>query len=985
MMTKTLRTENASESDSHLWQLVCQGSAYSFEVLVRRYQSLVCSVAYSACGNLALSEDVAQETFWTAWRQRASLEQPDRLKAWLCGIARNLAKNARRKASRAVEAAESMNVLNEPSTDLPSPDEEAVSREEESLVWQALERIPEAYREPLVLFYREDQSVAEVAGALVLSEDAVKQRLSRGRGMLREQIAELVESGLRRSRPGRKFTVTVMAGLAAHAAGSKTALAGAGASAGLLKAAGAAGAGGALGGVLGSLGGLLGGWLGTWAPAQVAPTLRERDAIRRAGWRMLVVSVVFLGALLGLISAYAGKPSYIVAWVGWMLAFWAYIAVECVCMSRAVKHIRAGQDPGDLPNETALRSGLAAMAERIGDRAYRSKATLLGLPLIDINWSAPMPPGAGKPSDTVAVVDRRRVARGWIAIGDDARGILLAIGSTARGLVALGGRAIGVVSFGGVALGLVAIGGLGLGVLGIGGLGAGVYAFGGGAVGWRAVGGLAVGWDFACGGGAFARHSAVGGAAIAGDYAFGGEARARHANDQVARDVLLEHPFTRIAFTVLGQRKALEQIAGGGSAKDAEQQPQPGGQFTLDNGLAVRVRPIKGADNVALLVLYRVGGDHDPQSQSGLAHLVEHLYVTAAAGGIKARTAEAFFQQYPAGCNAQTGDRYTVIATVFPKGELEKELTEAAARMGDLQVTAGDLEREKPRLLEEVSNMFGRFLALGAVNNAREMIRPTPRGGRKGGVPEHVQSITLDQVRAHWKRYYKPTNATIVLAGGVDEAAARQAVTAHFAKVAPGEKAPEPGEPGSPKAGPVREIAVKSLQGQAGPAACVAYAAPEPGSELYAPFLVLVARFFAASAQPAGGATGKPTVYFPMLEDPAVLGVSATAKQGENSARAIARLESFVAESIAPKFREEDRVLARQMFGMYLGTAEVPDFALAQNPYGAALSLARREQLGLDALELNRAFDAITEADLRRAAGEIFGRAREARAFISVN
>ncbi len=72
-MTITSRSENTAESDFELWQLVCQGSASAFEVLVRRYQSLVCSVAYSACGNLASSEDVAQETFWTAWRQRASL------------------------------------------------------------------------------------------------------------------------------------------------------------------------------------------------------------------------------------------------------------------------------------------------------------------------------------------------------------------------------------------------------------------------------------------------------------------------------------------------------------------------------------------------------------------------------------------------------------------------------------------------------------------------------------------------------------------------------------------------------------------------------------------------------------------------------------------------------------------------------------------------------------------------------------------------
>src|SRR5206468_12690228 len=120
------------------------------------------------------------------------------------------------------------------------------------------------------------------------------------------------------------------------------------------------------------------------------------------------------------------------------------------------------------------------------------------------------------------------------------------------------------------------------------------------------------------------------------------------------------------------------------------------------------VRPIRGTGDVALLVLYQIGGDHDPQGRSGLAHLVEHVYITAAAGAEPARTADAFFQRYRAGCNAQTGDRYTVFATVFPKDELEKELTEAAARMGELRIMAADLDREKRRLLDEVANMFGR-------------------------------------------------------------------------------------------------------------------------------------------------------------------------------------------------------------------------------------------------------------------------------------
>src|SRR5271166_3866651 len=110
--------------DSDLWQRVREGSAPAFEVLVQRHQALVCAVAYNACGNLALSEDVAQETFWTAWRERAALAEPARLRAWLCGIARNIGHNARRRAARPAEAAAALDALTEVAARSPGPAEE---------------------------------------------------------------------------------------------------------------------------------------------------------------------------------------------------------------------------------------------------------------------------------------------------------------------------------------------------------------------------------------------------------------------------------------------------------------------------------------------------------------------------------------------------------------------------------------------------------------------------------------------------------------------------------------------------------------------------------------------------------------------------------------------------------------------------------------------------------------------------------------------
>jgi zinc protease len=116
-----------------------------------------------------------------------------------------------------------------------------------------------------------------------------------------------------------------------------------------------------------------------------------------------------------------------------------------------------------------------------------------------------------------------------------------------------------------------------------------------------------------------------------------------------------------LSLALAGAGPSRRQEAGGGST------PAPG-RFQLDNGLTAIVRPIRGANEVALLVLYKLGGDHDPRGRSGLAHLVEHVYVTAAAGSAPARSADAFFQSYPSGCTAQTGERDTVIATVRRAG-----------------------------------------------------------------------------------------------------------------------------------------------------------------------------------------------------------------------------------------------------------------------------------------------------------------------------
>jgi hypothetical protein len=116
-------------------------------------------------------------------------------------------------------------------------------------------------------------------------------------------------------------------------------------------------------------------------------------------------------------------------------------------------------------------------------KRYRSKATLFGLPVIDVALG----PAEG---------ELRGKARGIIAIGD-----------VATGWLAVGGMAFGIVAVGGVSVGLFALGGLAVGVItGLGGLAVAALASGGGAIGLLAMGGGAIG-VFAQGGGALGLYT----------------------------------------------------------------------------------------------------------------------------------------------------------------------------------------------------------------------------------------------------------------------------------------------------------------------------------------------------------------------------------------------------------------------------------------------------------------------------------------------
>ncbi len=469
----------SNSPDSILTEAAAAGDRHCFGELVSRHQTAACSIAYAICGDFAASEDIAQEAFVAAWKQLAQLRDRTAFRSWVCGIARQLACGHVRRNQRRRETGGAA-LEDQTDASVPAPHETAVSREEAELLWRSLDALPELYREPLVLFYREQQSVRAVSSALGISEETAKQRLSRGRALLRDLIASTLEGALTRTRPSPGFTASVLGSLPVG-----TAAAGAGAGAGKLAMQGAVKSGA---GVLSAMG--LGtvvscavGVSGLYLFYRVCTAGSVPPAFRRVMRRLALAQLVQLGVTGAVVALSLWRQGAFVAGLGLnpptvlAVSIALGVAVNLVLTFMVLRFVSG-------PGAPLAEFGFGAP---VGAIRYESRASFLGLPLVAVAIG-PFSPG-----------DLRGVARGWIAIGTVATG----------GLFACGGLAAAPIAVGGVSVGLLPVGGLAFGGLAVGGIG----------VGYLACAGVAVAWRVALGGLALAVRLAIGGVAAAGDFA----------------------------------------------------------------------------------------------------------------------------------------------------------------------------------------------------------------------------------------------------------------------------------------------------------------------------------------------------------------------------------------------------------------------------------------------------------------------------------
>ena len=388
--------------------------------------------------------------------------------------------------------------------------------------------------------------------------------------------------------------------------------------------------------------------------------------------------------------------------------------------------------------------------------------------------------------------------------------------------------------------------------------------------------------------------------------------------------------------------------------------------YKLDNGLTVILRPMPKASKVALVVLFNLGGAHDPIGKSGMAHLLEHLYVTAAAGDTPARDFMQFMKRYPAGQTAQTGLDFTIIAGVVEPTQFAEELTDVAARMNDLRITEADLTREVPRVSQELRNMYGGLPWLAGLNHARAQLHPIPQGGQYGGAPAHVQTITVRELQQFWKDYYKPNNAILIIAGKFDAAEARKSIHANFSQIPPSKSPPTKPPRPTTKTGEVHRVTVKPLVKDATGVAAIGYSPPAIGSEGYAPFLVVVSRLWSTLQRPVQMGTVQPVYYAPLM-DPTTFALQDELPDEKDAETVLRELNQHLHTALTSKFTPQDKQQTINTLASLFGKLEwILDL------YSFAFIVGRQYQLQIDNKALIDAVQRVTDADIQLLATSIF-------------
>ena len=165
-----------------------------------QYLNQLFSVAQRLTGNRTEAEDLVQETYLNGYRAYGSFEEGTNLRAWLFKILQNNYKNALRTKSRRpvkYEPHDDEEIEEHYFMNRTTPEDVALDRMTDPMVKKAVDELPEAFREAVLLADVEGFTYAEIAEITEVPIGTVMSRIHRGRKSLQKTLYEYaVEQGL---------------------------------------------------------------------------------------------------------------------------------------------------------------------------------------------------------------------------------------------------------------------------------------------------------------------------------------------------------------------------------------------------------------------------------------------------------------------------------------------------------------------------------------------------------------------------------------------------------------------------------------------------------------------------------------------------------------------------------------------------------------------------------------------------------------------
>jgi zinc protease len=226
------------------------------------------------------------------------------------------------------------------------------------------------------------------------------------------------------------------------------------------------------------------------------------------------------------------------------------------------------------------------------------------------------------------------------------------------------------------------------------------------------------------------------------------------------------------------------------AAPPAEQKiALPYAQFTLPNGLHVILHEDHTVPLVTVNVWYHVGSARERPGRTGFAHLFEHLMFMGS-GHVPPGEFDELLENVGGSNNGSTTSERTNYWINVPSNALELALFLESDRMGYLldTMTPKTVDAQREVVKNERRQSYENQPYGLAGSTLDEMLYPEghPYHWPTIGYMPDLTAASYDDVVAFFRRYYAPANASLVVAGDIEPAAARALVEKWFADVAPG-------------------------------------------------------------------------------------------------------------------------------------------------------------------------------------------------------